>query len=208
MANGSLTAAWIQSGPVYVAALIAAFGLSNWPRQHRAQKRIEHAEAALIAGHQAISAIRSARSPGISYPQEEAASFAGQGEAFQNHILSRLENCRQAQIAFAGQYLRIRLYTKPGAGFKRIDNELADIIYDLYIEANTMLSARQMLSTSDDSIEKYRSASESFFFIPARITGKVDPFERRIESAERSLHKQLLPLLRPQLIGATPDTIA
>ncbi len=74
MAGGVIAAAWVQAFPLWGAAGVAAFSINRWRKELREKRHVEIAERCLIAGKEAVAAIRRARERVHLLPEDAAES--------------------------------------------------------------------------------------------------------------------------------------
>jgi hypothetical protein len=212
LANGVLTAAWIQAVgtflPTSILAGAAIYGLIGWRRQLLEQRRIERAEVCLTAADDVVKAIRSARSHVILGSEDvtDAGSMDNAVAAFEDHEIAK---ALDAFRVFHPAYRRASFFIEMPS--PDTDRELGDCLNEL-IQALRMTrwwekQGGRAVSRNSDNPEPpdwqaRQNAAEHrgvFLGLPENTDPTkplpVDPIELRIRASMNALEDTLLPIM-------------
>lgn len=206
MSNGIIFAGWIQALgtflPTSTLAAIAVYGLTNWRRQlleqRQVDRRIERAEACLVAADDVVRAIRSAR--GAAYLTQDEVDTAGSlDKAARQYEERELLRAIDAFRAFHQVYRRASFFLEMPV--PDTDQEFGACLDSL---ERAFRLARFWEKHSDDGLDRHARQQVAKFrgeFLGKPSEGfdprhpiPADAIEQRISAGLEALEDKLLPV--------------
>ena len=194
MAGGVITAAWVQSVPVWIAAGAGIYGLTSWREQRRGERLLKHAEKALGTGRETVMLVRAIRSKMYSIPEEEA-SDPVRRRAFKLQLTSEaVERAQTSWVQFNRHYSSARMFTAVSDTAPYPPEEIYRCMVDLWV---TYRNIDDLESYGDEAHFRDEIVEARQRFLGRTLPGKPDVIGDRLAQAEKVMERELEVILRP-----------
>jgi hypothetical protein len=216
LANGVLGAAWIQAAGTFVPttalAIAAGWGVFNWRKQileqRLVERRVERAEACLVAADDVVKPMRAARSH-VVIGDEDMAVAGSMGEAIEKFEERELGRAFEAFRVFHQAYRRASFFLEMPS--PDTDIELGGCLSTLegaLRQARYWEKQRQEDRSDRGARDRAAEFRGQFLGLPHDVdtskTRQPDPIEVRIQAAMDALEDKLMPLMGGKRRPRTP----
>lgn len=193
MAGGVIRAAWIQAAPVAVAAGVAIYGLGTWREQARDERRLRHAERAMVSGTEAIELVRAIRFRFSNLSREDAGDGVHRAEEYRRVVTRRIEKAGDAYMNFRKHYIAVRLFSPKDSALIDVASEMFGCINELAIHADGVFFLEKESQTS--AAARSELVEERKSLLGSSDPLAPDPIEVRLRTADSAMKAELTPVL-------------
>lgn len=213
---------WLQTlrdMSILVVALVGAYGLDSWRREHIGKRRIELVEDALAYFYEARDAIAQIRNPG-SFSDETKETVRGEGESegqFQARKNASIVFVRyNAHRELFGKIhaLRYRFMAQIGPASAKPFDDLHAVVSEIFLAARMLVrlwskdyhADAEALAKHSASVEKYEAVFWSGMADDDNVTKTVDAAVSELEVTCRKVVEaqgSLFALINKSITGAS-----